>query len=203
MLNFILPDIFGDLSTFQEWYEFSYNWERKLTNSTRFNIPTMQESLTSEQAAGIVTSLHNILKPFLLRRLKVDVEYNLPPKKEYVLYAPLTERQKAVYEAVLKGSLRNFLIDSKRQRQGDEIEAQEKNDEELKRLLTEPRKLRVRGKKRNYDVDGSDEEFFRKIESGEIEPPARFATIKESAALLSGKEHLRRTAGKFVKKKTV
>ncbi len=34
-----------------------------------------------------------ILTPFLLRRLKTDVEYSLPPKKEILVYAPLTQHQ--------------------------------------------------------------------------------------------------------------
>lgn len=46
----------------------------------------------------VITSLHGILKPFLLRRLKSDVENNLPPKKEYVLYAPLTKSQVDLYD---------------------------------------------------------------------------------------------------------
>ena len=46
------------------------------------------------------TSLENmelvfvqILTPFLLRRLKTDVEFSLPPKKEILVYAPLTFQQ--------------------------------------------------------------------------------------------------------------
>ena len=34
-----------------------------------------------------------ILTPFLLRRLKMDVEFSLPPKKEVLVYAPLTTTQ--------------------------------------------------------------------------------------------------------------
>lgn len=34
-----------------------------------------------------------ILTPFLLRRLKTDVEFSLPPKKEILVYAPLTRFQ--------------------------------------------------------------------------------------------------------------
>jgi SNF2 family DNA or RNA helicase len=40
--------------------------------------------LSQEQSEQIVTKLHAILKPFLLRRLKKDVEKDLPPKKEWV-----------------------------------------------------------------------------------------------------------------------
>lgn len=155
----------------------------------------MQESLTSEQSRNIVTSLHNILKPFLLRRLKVDVEQNLPPKKEYVLYAPLTEQQKAVYEAVVNGTLRKFLINSKQRLQADEASERQKESERQK-LLTEGRQLRKRGKKRNYDVDGNDEEYFRRAEAGEIDPPAQWINPKDDVPFSAGKEHIRRTAGK-------
>lgn len=155
----------------------------------------MQESLTSEQSRNIVTSLHNILKPFLLRRLKVDVEQNLPPKKEYVLYAPLTEQQKAVYEAVVNGSLRKFLINSKQRLQIDEASEQQKKSERQK-MLTDGRQLRKRGKKRNYDVDGNDEEYFRRAEAEEIDPPAQWINSKDDVTNSAGREHIRKTAGK-------
>ena len=38
----------------------------------------------------MISQLHRLLRPFMLRRLKVDVA-NLPPKKETVLYVPMTE----------------------------------------------------------------------------------------------------------------
>jgi ATP-dependent DNA helicase len=41
----------------------------------------------------MVTKLHHILKPFLLRRVKSDVETSLPPKREIILYARLTSKQ--------------------------------------------------------------------------------------------------------------
>jgi len=39
-----------------------------------------------------IHKLHKFLRPFLLLRLKVDVERALPPKKEYVLYTLLSAR---------------------------------------------------------------------------------------------------------------
>ncbi len=42
-------------------------------------------------------------------RLKIDVERPLPFKKEYVLYVPLSARQREVYDAVVKGSLHRLL----------------------------------------------------------------------------------------------
>ena len=89
----------------------------------------MQSNMASDRTTSLVSTLHSILKPFLLRRLKVDVEFDLPPKKEYVLYAPLTEKQKSVYEAVLNRSLRQYLIAGS---QG-QIEKERKDEEERKR----------------------------------------------------------------------
>ena len=43
-----------------------------------------------------------ILRPFLLRRLKSDVEKDLPPKKEIKLYVGLTDMQLFWYKNVLK-----------------------------------------------------------------------------------------------------
>ena len=75
----------------------------------RFKVPTLSNGLAESRNSLLIHKLHEILRPFLLRRLKVDVERSLPPKKEYVLYAPLSLRQHEVYDAVVKGSLRGLL----------------------------------------------------------------------------------------------
>jgi len=103
--------------------------------SHRFKVPTLSNGLTESRNNVLIHKLHEILRPFLLRRLKVDVERTLPPKKEYVLYAPLTERQREVYDAVVKGCLRGLLAgvrssqdtkERERERIAREIEADEK-----------------------------------------------------------------------------
>lgn len=151
----------------------------------------MSTQLTSDQTTSIVSTLHSILKPFLLRRLKSDVEYNLPPKKEYVLYAPLTEKQKSVYEAVINGSLRRFLIEGKQHKTEEQKQADlERKAKERERLLTEDRKLRIRGIKRNYNVDGSDRAYFRKLEAGEFDEMGGFIRPKaEPSALELGRQY--------------
>ena len=47
------------------------------------------------------TRIFQILSPFMLRRVKSDVNLNLPPKKELVVYAPMTPLQVDLYRAVL------------------------------------------------------------------------------------------------------
>ena len=45
----------------------------------------------------LVTRLHCVLRPFLLRRLKSDVEKKLPPKKEIKIYVGLSKMQREWY----------------------------------------------------------------------------------------------------------
>lgn len=47
-----------------------------------------------------VNDLHNLLKPYLLRRVKEDVEKSLPPKEETILEVSLTPIQKTFYKAI-------------------------------------------------------------------------------------------------------
>ncbi|KAL3787638.1 hypothetical protein HJC23_011786 [Cyclotella cryptica] len=50
--------------------------------------------------ASQVASLHTILRPYLLRRVKEDVEKALPPKEETILEVSLTPIQKSFYKAI-------------------------------------------------------------------------------------------------------
>ncbi|KAL7487630.1 hypothetical protein ACHAW6_013214 [Cyclotella cf. meneghiniana] len=50
--------------------------------------------------ASQVASLHTILRPYLLRRVKEDVEKALPPKEETILEVTLTPIQKSFYKAI-------------------------------------------------------------------------------------------------------
>ncbi|KAF9552389.1 SNF2 family DNA-dependent ATPase [Agrocybe pediades] len=166
LLNFILPDIFDDIDAFQQW----------------FNLPELQSALPTDQSTQIISSLHAILKPFLLRRLKVDVETNLPPKKEYVLYAPLSIRQREAYDRVLDGGLRKWLIQGGTAAEGAK-ESSKEGEEEIDLKATDEQvkdtkdgkntrrastRKAARGKK-SYAVDGDDEEYFEMLERGELD----------------------------------
>jgi SNF2 family DNA or RNA helicase len=50
--------------------------------------------------ANQVNELHSLLKPYLLRRVKEDVEKSLPPKEETILEVSLTPIQKKFYKAI-------------------------------------------------------------------------------------------------------
>jgi ATP-dependent DNA helicase len=68
-----------------------------------------RQFITQERKAKTVSALHAILKPFLLRRVKADVETLLPKKREYILYAPLTSEQKELYRKIKDNDIRAYL----------------------------------------------------------------------------------------------
>lgn len=119
LLNFLLPDIFDDLDTFNTWFDFSALQEKD----------GHQQFMKEERKNNLVGSLHQILKPFLLRRLKTDVETNLPPKREYILYAPLTQQQKDLYGKLLDGQAYAFLLDRMVNSEGSESKKRKLLDE--------------------------------------------------------------------------
>ncbi|CAL1271148.1 unnamed protein product [Larinioides sclopetarius] len=99
LLNFILPEIFDDLQIFHSWFDISRLAESGGT----------QELVAQEQEKQIVSTIHQILTPFLLRRTKSDVELCLPPKKTVVVRAPMTELQQKYYNSILKYSINRLL----------------------------------------------------------------------------------------------
>lgn len=130
--------------------------------------------------SSVVTSLHAILKPFLLRRLKVDVEKELPPKKEYLLYAPLTQQQKDIYQAIVSRQIRQYLVD-KKSNQGEEV----KPEPEIEEPDVEGRRSRKQ-QRVNYKIEENDSKFIRDLENGEnLDEPNG---VKEKSAAEIGKE---------------
>lgn len=99
LLNFLLPDAFADLEHFESMFDFSDVQDKE----------GHKQFITQEQKKRTVASLHAILKPFLLRRVKADVETHLPKKREYILYAPLTPTQKELYRKIQEGKIQDFL----------------------------------------------------------------------------------------------
>ena len=101
LLHFLLPDIFSDLDIFENWFDHSDLNSKKGLNRVQ----------SEEKEQSVISRLHQVLEPFLLRRLKSEVEANLPRKKEYLLNAKLTKTQIDYYQAILEKRLRMFLIE--------------------------------------------------------------------------------------------
>jgi len=83
LLHFIMPSIFDSHDEFSDW--FSKDIESHAQSNT--NIDEQQ-----------LKRLHVILKPFMLRRIKKNVQSELGDKKEIDVYCNLTNRQKKYYQ---------------------------------------------------------------------------------------------------------
>ena len=79
LLNFLLPDVFGDAEAFDQWF-----------------------SGQDRDQDTVVQQLHRVLRPFLLRRVKSDVEKSLLPKKEVNVYIGMAEMQVKWYQKILE-----------------------------------------------------------------------------------------------------
>ena len=79
LLNFLLPDVFGDSEAFDQWF-----------------------SGQDRDQDTVVQQLHKVLRPFLLRRVKSDVEKSLLPKKEVNVYLGMSEMQVKWYQKILE-----------------------------------------------------------------------------------------------------
>ena len=112
LLNFLLPEAFSDLEHFESMFDFSDVQDKD----------GHKQFMSKERQQRTVASLHAILKPFLLRRVKNDVEQNLPKKREYILYAPLTPVQKEVYRKIKDSDIRSYLEEKAIERIGDKLE---------------------------------------------------------------------------------
>ncbi|XP_010680797.2 ATP-dependent DNA helicase DDM1 [Beta vulgaris subsp. vulgaris] len=99
LLNFILPDIFSSHEEFESWFDLS----GKRSNEA-------VEEVEEKKRVQVVAKLHAILRPFLLRRMKSDVELMLPRKKEIILYATMTEHQKNFQDHLINRTLENHLV---------------------------------------------------------------------------------------------
>jgi ATP-dependent DNA helicase len=104
LLNFVNPKIFDDLNVFQSWFGFKDIGQNKQG-------ATDEEAIVTEQRQNqTVTKLHEILRPFLLRRLKMDVLSDMPPKKEIIVYSGVSKLQAGYAEMIDKGTLRDVLL---------------------------------------------------------------------------------------------
>lgn len=55
----------------------------------------------TDEKNKLISQLHKILRPFMLRRLKADVEKDLPPKHETILFTGMSAMQKKLYKDIL------------------------------------------------------------------------------------------------------
>ena len=96
LLHFIMPTLFDSHEEFSEW--FSKDIESHAENKSTLNQHQLKR-------------LHMILKPFMLRRIKRDVEHELGEKIELEVKCHLTPRQKRMYQGVKEKISVSELLD--------------------------------------------------------------------------------------------
>ncbi|KAF5465666.1 hypothetical protein F2P56_015648 [Juglans regia] len=87
LLNFLLPHIFNSVQNFEVW----------------FNAPFADKgdvSLTDEEELLIIRRLHQVIRPFILRRKKDEVEKYLPGKSQVILKCDTSAWQKVYYQQI-------------------------------------------------------------------------------------------------------
>lgn len=98
----MLPKIFNSVKSFEEWF------------NTPFANTGAQDKLelNEEETLLVIRRLHKVLRPFLLRRLKKDVESELPDKVEKVVKCKMSGLQFQLYQQMKKHGI---LFDDERQ----------------------------------------------------------------------------------------
>ncbi|KAI2625219.1 SNF2 family N-terminal domain-containing protein [Xylaria nigripes] len=90
LLHFLMPDTFLDWEAFEVWFDFSDLQDEE--KAAQF--------IEDKESQTLVSKIHKVLQPLLLRRIKADVAAYLPKKREYVLYAPMTKEQTDLYNII-------------------------------------------------------------------------------------------------------
>ena len=96
LLNFLLPKIFSSADTFETWFSAPLS----SAGGTAEDL-----AMTEEESLLVINRLHQVLRPFLLRRMKSEVETQLPGKAEYVVKCELSAMQKVLYRQVQEQGL--------------------------------------------------------------------------------------------------
>lgn len=109
LLHFIMPSLFDSHDEFSDW--FSKDIESHAQSNTQLNEQQLKR-------------LHVILKPFMLRRVKKNVQSELGDKVEIDLFCDLTNRQQKYYQ-MLKSQISVM----------DLLDASNSNDESTQSLM--------------------------------------------------------------------
>lgn len=90
LLNFLLPEMFGSADEFDAWFG------SRLAGSGVDVASGGSEVLRQEQVLIVTNRLHQVLRPFLLRRTKAILAAALPAKVERAVACPASPYQAAM-----------------------------------------------------------------------------------------------------------
>ncbi|PAA85898.1 hypothetical protein BOX15_Mlig017655g1 [Macrostomum lignano] len=99
LLNFLLPEIFEKLGTFEAWFDAGVLQDAE----------AKRRLLEQEKEQQVLSAMQQILLPFMLRRCKADVDLEVPPKREQLLYAPMAPEQLALYRMAVDRTIEKLL----------------------------------------------------------------------------------------------
>jgi len=96
LMHFLMPSVFQSRGEWKDWF-----------------MP-VDAMVQGQQAFNekLISTLHSILRPFLLRRLKKEVEKDLPPKYEHIIMCNLSRRQRLLYEEFISSTLTQSTLKS-------------------------------------------------------------------------------------------
>merc|ERR1719341_384393 len=83
LMHFLMPHVFESHRDFKEWFS------NPMAGMVEGN---------SEYNDSLIKRLHKVLRPFILRRLKSEVEKQMPKKYEHLVKCPLSKRQRYLYD---------------------------------------------------------------------------------------------------------
>lgn len=89
LMHFLMPTVFASRKEFTYWFQ------------NPLSLMVEGEQDVNQQ---LVTQLHGIIRPFVLRRLKKDVAKQMPGKFEHVITCKLSKRQRFLYEDFISRS---------------------------------------------------------------------------------------------------
>ncbi|KAI1311575.1 hypothetical protein EDD11_003427 [Mortierella claussenii] len=104
LFDFVFPGRLGTLPVFQSQFAIPINLGG-YANASNIQVQT---------AYKCACVLRDLINPYLLRRMKVDVASDMPKKSEQVLFCKLTPPQRAAYEDFLKSNELTSIMEGKR-----------------------------------------------------------------------------------------
>eukprot|EP00741_Cyanophora_paradoxa_P019850 tig00000217_g19158.t1 len=103
-MNWLLPDVFNSDEGFSKWFNSAFTFDDGVN------------AVAEEEKILLIRRLHSVLRPFLLRRMKGQVESQLPGKKESLIKVRPSAFQWKMYTNVAESgrvpgkSLQNIIV---------------------------------------------------------------------------------------------
>ncbi|KJP89601.1 hypothetical protein AK88_00812 [Plasmodium fragile] len=88
LLHFLMPNIFTSHVDFKDWF------------SDPLNLAIQKSKINDSRE--LIDRLHTVIRPYILRRLKKNVEKEMPNKYEHIIKCKLTRRQQVLYDEFIQ-----------------------------------------------------------------------------------------------------